>query len=266
MLKPYTMTIDEATQMTEDIGNVAEDLLMQLNQYKIHPTYVEEFYLGLLARERIILRDVSGILRNNNERHLTSVFILLRVLLDDFIRLFSVYAREEEMEEEIVKISADAYDHRFKNINYSVGINNTYYGGLHQSMAQQKMYDDEKQKILDNSYFDKFFVDKPNFKFKRLTTIADVFKLMSSDVKTKSNVNANIVYKFLTQHVHYSNLTFYLDNDHKSRKVEIDQIEEILLYAIKMLVMQFDFFRKKYSINWNDTKVSNYFNSKTIIV
>ncbi len=260
------MTLDETAQMVTDIGDVAEDIVMQLNQHKISPSFVEEFYFGLLVRERTILRDVSEILKNNNERHLTSVFILMRVLLDDFIRLFSVYAREEKMEEEIVKIVADGYNHRFKNIRQSIYINNTYYDGKHQSMAKQDMYDAEKEKFLTSKTFDRFFDDKNNFKFKRLTQIADVFELMRSDVKTKSNVHAYVVYKFLTQHVHYSNLTFYLDNDPKSRSVEIDQIEEILLYAIKMLVMQFDFFREKYSIVWNDTKVLNYFHAKTAIV
>lgn len=260
------MKIDDAAQLADNIGFVAEDIIIQLNQCKIKPTFTEEFYLGLLARERILLRDVTGILRNNNERHLTSAFILLRVLLDDFIRLFSVYARDEKMEEEIVKIVADAYNHRFKNISNSVHINNTYYEGKHESMAKQEMLEEEKLKFINDPYYDRFFADKANFKFKRLTPISEVFELMRQDVKTKANVNAYVVYKFLTQHVHYSNLTYYLDNKPESREVEIDQIEEILLYAIKMLVIQYDFFRKEYPIIWNDTKISKYFHDKTKLV
>jgi hypothetical protein len=260
------MTKDETAQLAEDIGNIAADILQQLNQHKISPTFVEQFYLGLLVRERIILRDASIILKNNHEQQITSAFILLRVLLDDFIRLFSVYARANSMEDEIINIQADAHSHRFKNIKESIEINNTYYNGQHPSLSTQQMFEDEKQKFLNNPEYDKFFEDKTIFKFKKLPPISNVFELMRSDVKTTANVHSYIVYKFLTQHVHYSNLTFYLDNDTTTRKLEIDQIEEILLYSIKMLVMQFDYFRKTYSLNWKDTKVPNYFNAKTIIV
>lgn len=260
------MTKDETAQLAEDIGNIAADILLQLNQHKFSPTFVEQFYLGILVRERIILRDTSVILKNNHEQQITCAFILLRVLLDDFIRLFSVYARTNSMEDEIINIQADAHSHRFKNIKESIEINNTYYNGQHPSLSTQQMFDAEKQKFLNNPEFDKFFEDKATFKFKKLPPISNVFKLMQSDVKTTANVHSYIVYKFLTQHVHYSNLTFYLDNDTTSRKLEIDQIEEILLYSIKMLVMQFDYFRQTYTLSWNDTIVSNYFNAKIVIV
>lgn len=259
------MTKNETAQLAEDIGNIAANLLLQLNKHKIKPTFVEEFYLGLLTRERIILRDASIILTNNTEKQITSAFILFRVLLDDFIRLFSVYA-SGNMNEEVVKIQADAHSHRFKNIKESIEINDSFYNGQHQSLATQQKLDNEKQSFLNNPAYDIFFADKVNFKFKKLPAIANVFDLMKNNVKTTANVHSYVVYKFLTQYVHYSNLTYYLDNSIDSRKIEIDQIEEILLYAIKMLVMQFDYFQRTYTLTWNDTKVSAFFNEKTIQV
>jgi hypothetical protein len=261
------MTKDEAAKLSEDIGNIAADILEQLKTHKIRPTFVEEFYLGLLVRERVILRDASEILKNNDEKQITSAFILFRVLLDDFIRLFSVYAKTNSMEDEIIKIQADAYRHRFMNINENIKINETYFDSKNPFLANREMYEAEKQKFLNNPEFDKFFENKAEFLFKKLPFISDVFnKLMKSDVKTVANIHSYCVYKILTQHVHYSNLTFSLDNDINSRKNEIDQIEEILLYAIKMLKMQFDYFQQTYSLVWNDTRVSNYFSSKTVYV
>ena len=260
------MTKEETAQLSEDIGNIAEDIILQLNKHKIKPSYIEEFYLGLLVRERTILRDASFILRNNPELQITSVFILFRVLLDDFIRLFNVYAKNDEMEEEIIKIHADAHNHRFKSIKESVEINIVHFEGNHDSLSTREVYESEKNKFLGNSEFDKFFYDKTQFKFKKIEQISNVFNLMKSDVKTAANVHSYCVYKFLTQHVHYSNLTYYLDSSLTSRKVEIDQIEEILLYAIKMLIMQFDYFKRSYEIEWNDTLVSNFFNQKTTII
>jgi len=192
-LKDETMTKDETAQLTQDIGNIAADILLQLNEHKIRPTFVEQFYLGLLVRERTILRDASEILKNNPEQQITSAFILFRVLLDDFIRLFSVYAKTDSMEDEIIKIQADAHSHRFKNIKESIEINNTYYNGQHTSLSTQQTFDTEKQKFLSNPDFDKFFEDKATFKFKKLPPISNVFELMRSDVKTTANVHSYCV-------------------------------------------------------------------------
>jgi len=174
-----------------------------------------------------------------------------------------VYAKNDKMEEEIIKIHADAHNHRFKNIKESLEINIDHFEGKHESLSTEEVYESEKNKFLSNSEFDKFFKDKTQFRFKTIDQISDVFELMKNDVKTAANVHSYVVYKFLTQHVHYSNLTYYLDSSLISRKLEIDQIEEILLYAIKMLIMQFDYFQRNYEIEWNDTRVSNYFNQKT---
>jgi hypothetical protein len=200
------MTTEEAATMANDIALIANDLGEQLTNHRINPTFIEEFYLGILTRSRRILRDISNILSTNNDAQITSSFILFRVLLDDFIRLFSVYS-SSNMEEEIVKILADAHNHRFKNMNESVELNNNFYQGQNTSLFTQSRYDIEKQKFLNNPAFDRFFENKSTFKFKRLTPIAEVFERLQSDVNTKANAHSYITYKFLTQYVHYSNKT-----------------------------------------------------------
>ena len=253
------MTKDETAKLAENIGNIAEDLLKQLTQEKIRPTYIEEFYLGLLQRTRIILKDAATILTNNHEKQICSAFILFRVLIDDFIRLFSVYA-SNNMEEDIIKIQADAHSHRFKNIEEDIKINEMFYAGQHEFLSTQKSLDDEKQKFLNNPLNDKMFIEKATFKLKKLPPISHVFNLMNSDVKIKANAHSYIVYKFLSQYVHYSSLTFDLDRDDSTRKLEINQIEEILFYTYKMILIQYDYFHLTYSLKLNDKTVAEFFN------
>lgn len=259
------MTTEEAATMAKDIAYIADDLTQQLNKYKIKPTYVEEFYLGILSRERRILRDISNILMTNNDQQITSSFILFRVLLDDFIRLISVYS-SSDMEEEVTKILADAYNHRFKSIKESVELNDNLYNGQNPSLLTQIQYDTAKQSFIDNSEFDNLFENKQSFKFKRLTPISDVFERIKTDVKIKANAHSYIVYKFLTQYVHYSNLAFSLDHDKNARKEEINQFEETLLYCYKMLLILYEYLNRRYALVWNDIKITAYFRAHTILV
>jgi len=259
------MNKNETAVLTRDIGNVAADLLLQINKHKIKPNLVEQFYLGILVRERVILRDIANVFENNHEQNITSVFILFRTLLDDFIRLFSVYV-SKNMEEEIIRIQADAYNHRFKNLKESIEINDNHYDGNHNSLLTDEWLEKEKQSFLSNPEFDKFFEDKVSFKFKKLTPISKIFDSIKSDVKTKANVHSYVTYKFLTQYVHYSNLAFYLERDLEARTVEILQLEEILLYCFKALQMEFEFFTKTYPLIWNDTKITDYFREHVIYV
>lgn len=259
------MTKDEAAQLAQEISDIAKDILLQINNLRIMPNFVEQFFIGMLRRERILLRDVASLLSNNDDDQITSAFIVLRVLLEDFIRVFGIYT-SSSMVDEVVKIQADALWHKFKNISQSVKINNDFHSGEHASLYTQDKFDKEKQKILDNPEYDIFFEDKAKFKFKKMPHVADLFEQIRNNVKTNANVHSYVIYKHLTQYVHFSNSTSYLDNDTNVRKFEIDQLAEILLYVYKMLLMEYQFLNIRYTISLNDTKVLEFFRSSTIEV
>ncbi len=260
------MSKDEAIELISGILDIAYDLLKQLSESKLEVSYSDKFFIGLLIRKRSILRDSLYVLKNHHDLEISSVFILYRTLLDDFIRTFSVYASPTNIEEEIIKIEADAHNHWYKNLKEQVEINNKYYNGNNPTLPTDNTYLTEKEKFLSDVSNDIFFEDKALFKFKKITPIARVFEIMSKDVKTISNAHAYVVYKFLTQYVHYSNITFLLNNTVESRKLEINQIEEIMLYTYKELLMHYDFLKDKYNLKWKDEKIMTHFDSRTLSV
>ena len=255
------MTKDELANLAKCISRLAEETLKQLSG-KFSPTFAEESLLGLLSRQVVILNDVSVILANNQERYVTSAFILLRSLLDDFLRVLDIH-QSADIDTEIVAVQADAHDHRFKAIKESVDINDKYFGGTHTKFFTATKMQQEKQKFLDDASFDKFFDDKNQFKFKKLDSVASLLRNLPNSKESSANVNAYLIYKFLSQYVHFSNLAFYLDFDPNARRLEIQQMEEILFYCYKTVVLCFHHLRQSHSLDWIDPcDVTSFFKGK----
>jgi len=253
------MNKDEVAQLSEEIGKMAEDILLQLQSLQLKPNFVEKFYYALLIRERTILQDISGVLRNNNLKNITSAFILFRVLLDDFIRLFSIYT-SSNMEEEIIKLQANSWKHLFITIEESVKINNEFYSGQNPSLFTKEKQDMYMKVIIDDPWYDKYFKNKAELTFKQGPTIAKVFEgLHSKGIRVNSNIHAHVIYKELSEYVHFSN---FINPDHSPiRNFEISQASEILLYCYKMVCIQYDFFRKTYNLNWSGKSIPELFGS-----
>jgi hypothetical protein len=256
---------EDIAKIATDISDAAADILKQLAPLIKTPTFVEEFYLGLLTREKVILTDIACILRNNSEQLIMSSFILSRVLLDDFIRLFSVISSKQK-EEEIVKIMADAQKHVYSMMEQSAQINEEFYEGKQPGLFTNEKYEKKKQEFLNNNENDKYFKDKQLFKFKKLPPIADVFNIIKKDVKVKANVHCKIEYKLLTQYVHYSNQTYNMDADSETRKLEIEQLTMTYIYCYKMICMHFSFFLENYPIKWRYQELADFFATKTVKV
>jgi hypothetical protein len=263
------MTKNEASILAEDLGKIAADILQQINELKITPTNVENFYLGLINRASVILKDTSFILKANSEQEITSAFILLRVLLDDFIRALSVYASNDR-ENEITLIEADALNHKFKTFQENVDINNNIYQGTHKSLSTQQEIDNALNKVLANTNFDKFFSNKNNLpkpKFKTLTPIANVFKvLMNGNTYSDASIHSHALYKELTRHVHYSNISFPFDTEEKQKEAEINILPEALFYCYKMTLIYFEIFSKNHQLIRRGEKVTDFFATQTVFI
>ncbi|NTW34153.1 MAG: hypothetical protein HGB12_16300 [Bacteroidetes bacterium] len=144
----------------------------------------------------------------------------------------------------------------------TIEINDCFFNGKHPYLFTKEKFDEEKLKFSNNTENERFFSDKLNFKFKKLSPISEVFKLMRSSVKTEGNIDSYLIYKLLSQYVHFSNIAFNIDNNPETRKAELDQIEHILIFCYKMLLMHFDFFCRSYQIVLNNNKIKDFIDSK----
>jgi|GEM_PF-1959775 hypothetical protein len=257
------MTKEEAGQLAEKLGNLAGNILLQLNGHEISGM-VSQYYVGILMRQRIILKDISVILKNNQERNITSAFVLFRVLLDNFVRLFSVLV-DSNPEDIVTRLKAEAYEHELKTMKLSYEINDRYYYSQHPSLFTITRYKKEVEDARNAMEINNLFSNQTELKWKRPVQIAQVFETLDrNNLDVKANVHSYVIYKHLSKYVHYSNLTYNIENTPNYREMEIKQLEELLFYSYKTIAICFSFFGKQKDLIWNDPTIIDFFYKTTM--
>ncbi|EOZ98903.1 hypothetical protein A33Q_0886 [Indibacter alkaliphilus LW1] len=257
-------TKEDITKLALQVAETSNLILESLNK-KIKPDFKDSYLLGILSRSAVINYDINQILSKNNHNLHTSVFILLRCLLDDFIHILHLLQNNFE-EEEIVKIAASAHRQRFKTLEESRKINYKFFGGENNQLQTQSREDELKEEFLQNPNNDIFFQEKSEFKFKKFKTVQQLVDNLPETEIGQANVHAFILWKFLSQYIHFSNLTFYMENQEETRKIEIAQLEEVLFYCYKTIVCAFDELKKRHEfLEWKDPhNLNDYFNSLSV--
>lgn len=252
-------TKEEIADLASKISEISNLTLEQLSG-KVTPDMKESYLLGLLSRTTIILMDIEKILLNNRPNYITSAFILFRCLLDDFIHLIHLVHKDFE-EEEVIKITADAHRQRFKMIEESKKMNERFFDGNFDQLQTNEKERALRKSFTSNPNNDIFFANKEDFRFKKFPSMQQLVDSLPNTDIGKANIHSFVIWKFLSQYVHFSNLTFYLENDADSRQIEIDQLEEILFYCYKTVVLIFNELKVKHEfLDWKDPKeVGKYF-------
>src|SRR5258705_346245 len=114
------------SNLVDRTSQLADAIYQQL--VGINPKFEERIFIGYLTRHVTVLPEIASILQKNSEQELTSVYILFRCLLDDFITLlhfkFNGYKREL-----LINHTASGFNHKFQTLQYSMIVNYKYYDG-----------------------------------------------------------------------------------------------------------------------------------------
>src|SRR5690606_28096345 len=151
-MEPALKSQDQIADTCDQLASAADGLLSQLprkggQQYR--------YFYGVLVRYRTMTHDIARLIRNNNTDHFTSVFALFRILLDDMIRVLTVWASNTPTEQ-LNQIDADAHRHRFESLRlrteYTQEYANSDIGG-----KMKIKYDEEKAEFYANPKHARFF-------------------------------------------------------------------------------------------------------------
>lgn len=222
-------TKEQIANLAFQISHIPNHLLISLNG-KTAPNRVESYCVGILRRQAILLSDIEAILRNKPDDRITSAFILLRSLLEDFILMLHLLHHNFD-EEEIIKLTADAHRQRFRAIAESKDMNEKYFDSNLDQLYDTEKEQQEKNEFTSDPDNDIYFADKEGFRFKRFPTMQQLVSSLPETEIGKSNIHAFLIWKFLSNYVHYSGLTDHLEKDAESRQIEVNQLEEILFYC-----------------------------------
>lgn len=199
-------------------------------------SHKELFYLGIIRRTSIILKDIEIILKDRHEFQITSSLILFRCLLDDFITLLYLKAKDFD-EEEMIKITAKAYSNKYKMLKNSSQINKKHFNDTNTDLATSAMYEDEMTEFCNDPENHRLFEDVSRRKWKKPATTTEMITGIATNEITTANAHALILWQLHSNYVHYSSLTEVLERNKPSRIIEISQLKEVLVYVYRGLLL-----------------------------
>lgn len=212
------------------LGNIAFDICDQLHGSKV--TLREKYFLGVLSRHSILLRDIRDILVDRDLNAQTSTFILFRCLLDDFITLLYFQSREFQ-ESDLISHTANAFNKKFKMLKESVCINEKYFDGNLPDLATSALYEKELNEFCEDPGNNIFFKDVKRKTWKTFINTSEIVRQLPKNGISAANAHALVLWQLLSNYVHYSAFTQMLESSPESREIEIIQLKEALSYAFK---------------------------------
>ena len=218
--------IDVATHMGRQIGG----RMVTLKQ---------RFFIDLLRRQIMLLKDIERLLTGNAENRQQSTMILARCLLDDFIII--LYMKIHHFEEEILIChTAEAYKKRYKMLEESMRINDKYFKGVQNGLVNRPMFEKEWFLFAREESNEVFFkVVKPQPRPEDLKSFPDTASIIRSlPVSQLAAVNANafVLWKQFSGYVHYSSITTLGDRAPQVRQMEFIHLKEVFNYTYKTFV------------------------------
>ena len=231
------------------IAQFADNNLAQLRGLCQEKEIVQDYFLGILRRQAIILYDIHVLLDQSKHNTYTSISILCRCLLDDFIHLLYL-DRNNNFDEDIVNLNADQLKHSFKAVDILLQSNKKHFGEDYPYYINEEQFENLKKAFAERSENEVYFTDRENFKFKKFKTLTDLASEIDDFELSKMSQRAFFYWKDLSESVHYSNATmekeFLLD---QSLKEKFAEIEEVFLYGYNNIILAFRYFSNRYQID-----------------
>ncbi len=202
----------------------------------------ETFFYGILARLQSLVTDISCLLSNRYNTSFTSIFILSRVILDDFATLHYI-CNSVDIIEEITKLNADAHDKTIKKVSELADLNENFLNGKFPHYPTHNVLTELKKVIINKSDSDKYFINKEEMRFKKFLTMRDLIVSYKGKDSYADLSRLYFRWRQLSDYVHYSKFSYDYDVQNQNPEYQYNDVEEFLLYAYfgcKLIMKQFE--------------------------
>lgn len=204
----------------------------------------QDYYLGIMRRQVIILYDLQTLLKGSPHTNFTSLFILSRCLLDDFLFLFFLKTHDDE-EENIVRINANGYGKSFQALEIIMESNHRHFNGAYPFYLTKDELEKIKSIFKSKPNNDKYFKKKDHFTFKSFMQLTQVADKIEDFELSKLSLRVHFLWKEFSTYVHYTNLTFESEINVDDDITNLLKIEEVLLYVFNSIELAFRFFSER---------------------
>jgi hypothetical protein len=213
---------------------------------------VQDYYLGIIRRQAIMLLDLSKILENRNRELVTTPYIILRSMLDDFLHLLFLELREDK-EEQIILINAKAHKQTFKSLKELTDSNHKHFNGGYQFYLNNEQFEALKETFKGKEENQKYFQDIATFKFKNFLQLSQVASSINSTREVE--IFKDRAYYFwcdFSTFVHYSNFSFYLEMNFDP--ASLHKIDESFQYCYNSIYLAFKYFERTLGLTFIDNE------------
>lgn len=217
------------------ISNIALDISNnQLQNRRVNKK--QKFFLGIIARQGLLLRDIRVTLEEADEQSQMSTFILLRCLMDDFLMML-YFASNNFDDKSFHSHTAEAINNYFKTIKQGANINERFFQNREEGLPTFEYYETEYKAFCSDNLNNMYFKDIKRKTFKSFIKTSNLVDTLPDHEITRANAPAIVLWKLLSTYVHYSIYT--IDNELRSsrRSIEIQQIPEALTYIFKTILL-----------------------------
>lgn len=165
---------------------------------------VHDYYLGILRRQAMLCYDLHQILFDRPNENLTTPYIILRSLMDDFINLLYLQLTDS-VEENIVKMNAEEHKNHFDSLKFLSNSQHQAYQGISLGYLTEQQLISLRTEFASKQENHKYFTDVKNFNFKKWLT----FKEKTESINGSESVNVSrdlafYLWKEFSSFVHYS--------------------------------------------------------------
>jgi hypothetical protein len=198
--------LDKASDWAIRIGSIADDLCRQMSGRPIE--FREQFLMGALSRQAMILQDISRLIKSNSERNMTSAFILFRCLLDDYLTI--LYLADANFDNErFIQHTAYSHSKRMSMTTESRKINERFFNGGNPDLATPAMEQQEKEDFKNEPGNGIYYRDEERTNMKGFITTSSIVSSLTVNQENMTAAHSFAVWKLLSNYVHYSHLTYW---------------------------------------------------------
>lgn len=235
---------------------------IELNIKLVHPIYdttneYDKFFYGIISRQLSFVTDISCLLQNQFVNNLTSIFILGRAIIDDFMPLHYI-CENDNTNDEITNLNADAHNKAYKKLKDLADLNESILNGEFPYYPTTNSLKELETSLLENIDKDKYFIDKSKMKFKRFhnkRTLIDTYEGKDSHADI---YRVYFRWRKLSDYVHYSKFSYDFNIQNNTIEYQYNDLIELFLYAYygcKLVMQQFE---NKYDIEHiTSSKIEN---------
>lgn len=249
------MNTNELSHLAQMISDLANSNLDQLEGKCQNEDDIQDYYLGILQRQAILLSDLAALLKNRNSKYISTPYIILRSLLDDFLHLVYFHLCKER-DNEIIKVNAVAYKQSFVSLNNLTDSNYENFEGKYPFYLKKEEVEEVKNTFVSKLENQKYFQHPSRFKFKDFMTFDTLVHRITHSRETKIyRDRAYYLWKEFSSFVHYSTYSFKMEMQDTPENMNI--IDESFQYCYNSVFLSFQYFVSELDLKFIDNEILN---------